>query len=66
MYMGFWDLETDKPKRISREVEKEYYDKFLERVPGFGDDSEWWKKSKRRITGRSTSSSNARSVRHRT
>jgi RNA polymerase subunit RPABC4/transcription elongation factor Spt4 len=44
MYMGVWDAETDKPKRISREVEKEYYEKFLERVPGFYDDSEWWKK----------------------
>jgi hypothetical protein len=44
MYMGYWDVETDKPKRISRDIETEYYEKFLERAPGFHDDSEWWKK----------------------
>ena len=41
LYMGFWD--EDKPKRISREVEKEYYDKFLEKLAGYHDDTEWWK-----------------------
>jgi RNA polymerase subunit RPABC4/transcription elongation factor Spt4 len=44
MYMGYWDAETDKPKRISREVEREYYEKFLDQSPGFHDDAEWWKK----------------------
>jgi len=45
MYMGYWDEATGKPARISREVEKEYYEKFKKAVPGFGikDDEEWWK-----------------------
>lgn len=43
LYMGFWDEETGKPKRISREVERDYYEKFVERVPGYYDDAEWWK-----------------------
>ncbi len=43
MYMGVWDLATDGPRRISRDVEKEYYDKFLQKLPGFYDDFEWWK-----------------------
>jgi RNA polymerase subunit RPABC4/transcription elongation factor Spt4 len=41
LYMGFWD--EDKPKRISREKEKEYYSKFREKAPGYYDDAEWWK-----------------------
>ena len=43
MYMGYWDAESDKPKRVSREVEKEYYEKFWSKQPGFYDDAEWWK-----------------------
>jgi len=43
MYMGYWDTETGRPKRVSRDVEKEYYEKFTERVPGYRDDAEWWK-----------------------
>ncbi|OAB43477.1 ATP-binding protein [Paenibacillus glacialis] len=43
LYMGFWDNEASEPKRISRDVEKEYYDKFLNKSPGYYDDSEWWK-----------------------
>lgn len=43
MYMGYWDKDADSPKRISRDVEKEYYQKFLDRLPGFYDDTEWWK-----------------------
>ena len=43
MYMGYWDSESDKPKRVSREVEREYYEKFKARLPGYYDDSEWWK-----------------------
>lgn len=43
LYMGFWDKEANEPKRISRDVEKEYYEKFLNKLPGYYDDSEWWK-----------------------
>lgn len=43
LYMGFWDKEANEPKRISRDVEKEYYGKFLDKLPGYYDDSEWWK-----------------------
>jgi len=42
LYMGY--LDDGKPKRISREVEQEYYKKFLDKVPGYYDDAEWWKK----------------------
>ena len=43
MYMGYWDKAEGTPKRISRDVEKEYYDKFLAKEPGYFDDAEWWK-----------------------
>jgi hypothetical protein len=43
MYMGKWDPAADGPTRISRDIEKEYYDKFKKRLPGFYDDTEWWK-----------------------
>jgi len=43
MYMGYWDQDDDKAKRISRDKEKEFYEKFKKKVPGFYDDSEWWK-----------------------
>lgn len=42
LYMGVWDEEKGCPKRISRDVEKEYYRKFLDRIPGYYDDAEWW------------------------
>ena len=42
MYMGKWDETDEKPKRISRDVEKDYYKKFAARVPGYYDDAEWW------------------------
>lgn len=41
MYMGYWDASG--PKRISREVEKELREKFAKKLPGYYDDSEWWK-----------------------
>ena len=44
MYMGYWDAETNSARRISRDVEKEYYDKFKQRIPGYYDDTEWWKR----------------------
>lgn len=43
MYMGVWDAATDGSRRVSRDVEKEYYEKFKKRLPGFYDDVEWWK-----------------------
>lgn len=43
MYMGYWDSESASAKRISRDVEKEYYEKFKQRLPGYFDDAEWWK-----------------------
>jgi hypothetical protein len=35
MYMGYWDAAGGVPKRISRETEKEYYEKFLCASPVF-------------------------------
>jgi hypothetical protein len=43
MYMGFWDADSEKPKRVSREIEREYYEKFKAKLPGYYDDAEWWK-----------------------
>lgn len=44
MYMGVWDPVKEEPRRISRDVEKEFYEKFKKREPGYYDDTEWWKK----------------------
>lgn len=43
MYMGYWDADSRTAKRISRDTEREYYEKFKQKIPGFYDDSEWWK-----------------------
>jgi len=43
LYMGYWDPEKGKPERISRNVEREYYEKFRQKEPGYYDDTEWWK-----------------------
>ncbi len=43
MYMGYWDADSRTAKRISRDTEREYYEKFKQKLPGFYDDSEWWK-----------------------
>ena len=43
MYMGYWDADSRTAKRISRDTEREYYEKFKKKLPGFYDDSEWWK-----------------------
>lgn len=43
MYMGYWDADSRSAKRISRDTEKEYYEKFKQKLPGFYDDGEWWK-----------------------
>lgn len=44
MYMGVWDPVKEEPRRISRDVEKEFYEKFKKKEPGYYDDAEWWKK----------------------
>lgn len=47
MYMGFWDpsdKDDHKAKRISRSEEREYYEKFKKKIPGYYDDAEWWKR----------------------
>lgn len=44
MYMGVWDPVKEEPRRISRDVEKEFYDRFKKKEPGYYDDVEWWKK----------------------
>ncbi|WP_294112624.1 ATP-binding protein [uncultured Fibrobacter sp.] len=41
MYMGYW--EDGSAHRISRDKEKELYEKFKQKLPGYYDDSEWWK-----------------------
>jgi hypothetical protein len=43
MYMGYWAPVENEPKRISRDVEQEYLTKFRNRLPGFYEDTEWWK-----------------------
>ncbi len=43
MYMGMWDASAGEAKRISRQIEQEYYEKFKQRLPGYFDDTEWWK-----------------------
>ena len=43
MYMGIWDPASKKATRISRAVEEEYLEKFHQKIPGYYDDSEWWK-----------------------
>jgi histidine kinase/DNA gyrase B/HSP90-like ATPase len=43
MYMGYWVPGEDRPRRIPREKEREYYERFLRREPGYYDDTEWWK-----------------------
>lgn len=43
MYMGYWDPQEKKACRISRDTEAEYFKKFQDKIPGYYDDSEWWK-----------------------
>lgn len=44
MYMGYWDENENKPKRFgNRDLEHEYYEKFLNKEKGYYDDEEWWK-----------------------
>lgn len=41
MYMGYWDADSRSAKRISRDIESEFYAKFKQKLPGYYDDSEW-------------------------
>lgn len=43
MYMGYWDASEGKGKKISASTVEEYYQKFLQHIPGYYDDTEWWK-----------------------
>lgn len=43
MYMGYWDASERKGKKISQSTVEEYYKKFLQHIPGYYDDTEWWK-----------------------
>lgn len=43
MYMGYWDEVAGAPKRISRDVERDYLERFNRREKGYYDDEEWWK-----------------------
>jgi hypothetical protein len=42
MYMGYWEPGDDRAKRISRDKEQEFLQRFRKKEPGFYDDSEWW------------------------
>ena len=41
LYMGVYS--DGKPRRVSRDVEKDFYEKFRSKLPGYYDDAEWWK-----------------------
>lgn len=43
MYMGRYDDTQQKPVRISRDIERDYFEKFNQRELGFFDDTNWWK-----------------------
>ena len=42
LYMGQYDPVRGKAARISREVEHDFYEKFLSKQPGYYDDAKWW------------------------
>ena len=42
MYMGRYDSTQQKAVRISRDVESELYERFLNKEPGYYDDEKWW------------------------
>lgn len=46
LYMGYYNVQKNRPERIDRAVEQEYYEKFKNNEVGYGfdDDSEWYKK----------------------
>jgi hypothetical protein len=42
MYMGRYDTVKKKAVRIPRETESEYYQRFLNKEPGYHEDTKWW------------------------
>ncbi|MFK0003397.1 ATP-binding protein [Paenarthrobacter sp. NPDC090522] len=42
MYMGRYDEAARKAVRVSREIEADFYRKFLARESGYVDDARWW------------------------
>lgn len=42
MYMGRWDSAQRQAVRIGREVEEDYYQRFLRHEEGYYDDARWW------------------------
>ena len=44
LYMGTWDPVKEEPRRISRDVEKEFLERFKRHEQGYYDDAEWYKK----------------------
>ena len=42
MYMG--ESQDGKPTRISREIEREFLDRFTKKEDGYYDDTKWWEK----------------------
>lgn len=42
MYMGRWDETAGKAVRISRQIEEEFYVRFLAHEEGYYDDLKWW------------------------
>lgn len=44
MYMGERKAGDSEPKRISREIEREFLKKFHNKEPGYYDDEKWWEK----------------------
>lgn len=47
MYMGLMTVDSKgepKAKRIAREVERDFHNRFLRKEPGYYDDSKWWEK----------------------
>ncbi|MGW4792645.1 ATP-binding protein [Nonomuraea sp. NPDC004297] len=42
MYMGVYNSAKQKAERIPRDVEKDFYQRFLERQQGYYDDARWW------------------------
>jgi len=44
LYMGTWDPVKEEPRRISRDVEMDFLERFKKHEPGYYDDEEWYKK----------------------
>lgn len=42
LYMGRYDESTGKAVRVSRDVEREFYARFVAQEEGYYDDAKWW------------------------